>query len=91
LSVRIWKQDCDPADAQDRKLPVNAYLVAYENGERLCYDVTICGKQSDMFDHYWDRYRDGLKGWKQAEGRVPTRTWMSQQEMNHKPKQTKKR
>ena len=44
-----------------------------------------------MFDHYWDRYREGLKGWKQAEGRVPTKTWMSQQEMNAKSKQTKKK
>ena len=91
MSVRVWRQDCDPTDANDKTLPVNAYLVTYHNGERVCYDVTICGKQSDMFDFYWDRYREGLKGWKQAEGRVPTKAWMSQQELISKSKQGKKK
>ena len=48
--------------AQDRKFPSDAFNVTYvvDGEERL--DVTRSGKQSNVFDMYYDRYgKDALK------------------------------
>jgi hypothetical protein len=71
--------------ANDRGLPYTAYLVTYEIDGALAYDLVIPDKQIEIFDYYWDRYREGLKGWKQSEGRVNPKMW------GNKPKEEKKR
>ena len=83
--MKILHQNCDPELANDRSLPYTAYLVTYEIDGALAYDITIADKKSEMFDYYWDRYREGLKGWKQSEGRVNPKLW------GNKPKEEKKR
>jgi hypothetical protein len=83
--MRILHQNCDPSVANDRELPYNAYLVTYEIDGALAYDLVIPDKQIEIFDYYWDRYREGLKGWKQSEGRVNPKLW------GNKPKEEKKR
>ena len=83
--MRILHQNCDPGVANDRELPYNAYLVTYEIDGALAYDLVIPDKQVEIFDYYWDRYREGLKGWKQSEGRVNPKLW------GYKPKEEKKR
>ena len=83
--MRVLHQNCDPEVANDRTLPYSAYLVTYEIDGALAYDLVIPDKQVEIFDYYWDRYREGLKGWKQYEGRVNTKLW------GYKPKEEKKR
>ena len=83
--MKILHENCDPELANDRTLPYTAYLVEYEIDGVKAYDITTSDKKSEMFDHYWDKYREGLKGWKQTEGRVNPRMWRVQ------PKETKKR
>ena len=83
--MRILHQNCDPEVANDRTLPYNAYLVTYEIDGAITYDLVIPDKQVEIFDYYWDRYREGLKGWKQSEGRVNPKLW------GNKPKEEKKR
>jgi hypothetical protein len=79
LSIIILHQNCDPALAQDRTLPYNTYIVKYQSSEdEFCYDLIISNKQMDIFDFYWDKYRDGIKGWKQSEGRVNPKLWEAQ-------------
>lgn len=68
--MRILHQNCDPEVANDKSLPYNAYLVTYEIDGALAYDLVIPDKQVEIFDYYWDNYREGLLGWKQSEGRV---------------------
>jgi hypothetical protein len=43
-------------------LPRDSYLVAYGDDNEERFDV-VQGLQGDIFDHYWDRYRDfrGMK------------------------------
>jgi hypothetical protein len=79
LSVRILHQNCDPSLAEDRSLPYTAYLVEYDDGNGICHDIVICNKKTDIFDHYWDRYREGLIRFKQTEGRVNPKLWGIQQ------------
>ena len=76
--MRILHQNCDPEVANDRSLPYNAYLVTYEIDGAIAYDLVIPDKQLEIFDYYWDRYREGLKGWKQSEGRVNPKLWGAQ-------------
>lgn len=85
MSIKILHQNCDPELANDRSLPYTAYIVEYEIDESIAYDIVICNKRTDIFDHYWDKYREGLKGFKQTEGRVNPKLWGSQP-----PKETKK-
>jgi len=83
--MKILHQNCDPEVANDRTLPYNAYLVTYEIDGAITYDLVIPDKQVEIFDYYWDRYREGLKGWKQSEGRVNPKLW------GNKPKEEKKK
>jgi hypothetical protein len=66
-------------------LPYTAYLVEYETEGVIAYDIVIPRKRVDIFDYYWDRYREGLKGFKQSEGRANPKLWGIQ------PKEEKKK
>jgi hypothetical protein len=78
LSVKVLHQNCDPSLADDKSLPYTAYIVEYDD-DGICYDIVICNKKVDIFDHYWDRYREGLISFKQTEGRVNPKLWGAQQ------------
>jgi len=78
LIIKILHQNCDPTLAEDRTLPYNAYLVKYCDDDQYNYDIVISNRQVDIFDYYWDKYREGLIGFRQTEGRVNPKLWGSQ-------------
>lgn len=82
--MNILHQNCDPELANDKSLPYTAYLVEYEVEKEICYDIVIPHSKVELFDFYWDRYREGLKTFKQAEGRINPKMW------NIKTKENKK-
>lgn len=84
--VKVLHQDCDPELAKDRSLPYTAYLVNYEDDGVKKYDIVICNKQVDIFDYYWDKYRQGLKSFKQSEGRSNPKLWGVQVKESKKKK-----
>ena len=48
---------------EDKKFPSDAYIVRYMCEGSECIDLTRSGKQSNVFDMYYDRYgKDALKG-----------------------------
>lgn len=73
--MKILHQNCDPELANDKTLPYNSYLVTYEIDGALAYDLVITNKKVDIFDYYWDKYREDLKRFKQTEGRVNPKLW----------------
>ena len=85
LSIKILHQNCDPSLTNDRSLPCTAYLVHYEIDGATAYDIVIPNKRVDIFDYYWDKYREGFKGFKQSEGRANPKLWGIQ------PKEEKKK
>ena len=85
MIIKLLHEDCDITLADDRTLPYTAYLVTYKVNEVLKYDIVITDKKCDIFDHYWDKYREGFISFKQSEGRANPRLW------GNKPKETKKR
>lgn len=72
--MNIVHTNCDPDLAKDTTLPYTAYLVGYDNGGGVVYDIVISSKKSEIFDYYWDRYRNVIS-MKQTEGRVNPKLW----------------
>ena len=72
--MNIIHRDCDPELANDRSLPHTAYLVEYDDGNGVCYDIAISSKKTEIFDYYWDKYRNVIS-MKQSEGRANPKLW----------------
>jgi len=73
--LKILHEDCDPKLAQNTKLPYTAYLVEYKKDDKVCYDITLCQKQVEMFDYYYDKYKNGLQSWVQTKGTINPKLW----------------
>lgn len=73
--MRILHQNCDPEIASDRTLPYTSYLVTYKMDGVITYDLIIANKKIEIFDYYWDRYREDFVDFKQTEGRVNPKLW----------------
>ncbi len=83
--MRILYEDCDPDKALDRSLPYTAYLIEYKKDGESHYDVALGKKQVEIFDHYWDKYRENFVNMKQSEGRINPKLW------GNEPPKTKSR
>ena len=82
--INIIHMNCDPSAAQDRSLPRDTYLVTYgDNGEEK-YDI-VQGLKLDIFDQYWDKYRD-FRGMEWTEGTVNPKMWGYQASSEKKKK-----
>jgi hypothetical protein len=73
--MKIIHKDCDPSVADDRSLPYSTYLVTYKLDGMIHHDLVMTDKKVDIFDYYWDRYRDDLISFKQSEGRTNPKLW----------------
>jgi len=71
--INIIHVDCDPSLANDSSLPRDSYLVTYGENDQQKYDI-VQGLQSDIFDQYWDKYRD-FRGMKWTEGKTNPKMW----------------
>ena len=83
--MRILYEDCDPDKALDKSLPYTAYLIEYKKDGESHYDVALGKNRVEIFDHYWDKYRDNFVTMKQSEGRINPKLW------GNEPPKTKSR
>jgi len=75
VTLNILKENCDPKKENNTALPYNAYLVQYKAGENETrWDLTMAYKMSEIFDHYYDKYKSVL-AIKQSDGRVAPKMW----------------
>jgi hypothetical protein len=72
---KIVHQDCSKELAKDKSLPLNSYLVTYSLDNETRYDIVVCNKRSQIFDMYWDKYREGLKDIRWTDGKVNPKLW----------------
>jgi len=84
--MKILHEQCDPILANDRSLPYNSYLVVYELDNSVAHDIVTCDKKIEIFDYYWDRYREKFKSFKQTEGRINPRLWSCDTKKDKKKK-----
>ena len=89
--MKVLVQECNLDKDNTKDLPVHAYVVEYVKEDQTKHDIVLTGHNGTVgiFDHYWDLYKEGLKGWNQANGMVPVRQWKSTQEV--KDEQSKKK
>ena len=73
--MRLIQEKCDPKAADDRQLPYTSYLVKYLKDGKITYDVVVCNKRVELFDHYYDKYNKDFIRFDQTEGRVSPKLW----------------
>lgn len=73
--LKFIAKECDPSIAQDKSLPYTAYLVEYLQDGITKFDLVYGNKKSEIFDYYWDLYRQDLINMTQSEGRVNPKLW----------------
>ena len=61
--------------AIDKKLPTDVFIVTYVDSGDLCIDATRSGKQVNIFDMYWDKYKTGLRKIEWGHGTVSPTQW----------------
>ena len=75
VTLNILKENCDPQKDNNTALPYNAYLVQYKAGQdETRWDLTMAYKMSEIFDHYYDKYKSVL-AIIQSDGRVAPKMW----------------
>ena len=79
--VNILKENCDPSKDNNEQLPYNAYLIQYKVGdkEELKWDLVMGHKQSEIFDYYYDKYKN-VKALIQSKGIVNPNIWRDPKE-----------
>ncbi len=76
MTINVINKKCDPQAAKDKKLPTNSFLIEYEDeGGVLSHDIAISDSKVAVFDHYYDKYKKGLKNIIQTEGRISAKLW----------------
>lgn len=73
--MKIIHEDCDPSLAEDKSLPTSSFLVEYVIGKDIHYDIVMAAKQVEIFDYYWDKYREDLLTFNQTQGRISPKLW----------------
>ena len=73
--MNVIHEKCEKKVADDKKLPKSSYLVTYVAEEKLSYDIVLADSRVEIFDHYYDKYKEGLQsiGW--TMGTMNARTW----------------
>ena len=93
MSLDFIHKDCHHSMSKDKKLPKDSFLVVYKVKDEIKHDITRAGSKVEIFDHYYDKYKTGLKGWKQTAGQVNPKQWNPEPEKKSasKPSQRKRK
>lgn len=81
--INVIQSNCSPESAKDKSLPRDSYLVTYGDNDVEKYDI-VQGLKLDIFDQYWDKYRD-FRGLEWTEGTANPKMW------GYSPKENKKK
>ena len=61
MTVVVLHEKCELGKAEDKKLPSDSFLVSYKVEDEIKYDITRAASQSELFDHYYDNYKNVQK------------------------------
>ena len=73
--MRILHEACDVTKENTKELPNSAYVIEYMKDGIKCFDIAMSGKQVEIFDEYYDKYKKDLVNITQAEGRISPKLW----------------
>ena len=74
MSIKVLHEKCEMNKSDDKKLPSDSFLVSYNEKDELKYDIARASSQSEIFDHYYDTYKN-VQGISWTNGIVSPRTF----------------
>ena len=90
MTVVVLHEKCELGKAEDKKLPSDSFVVSYNDKEELKYDIVRASAQGDVFDHYYDTYKNVQQiSW--TKGIVSPRTYDNTSNKSSPPKKRKKK
>lgn len=82
---QVLHENCEKELANDSSLPTNSYLVTYILENEKSYDIVMCYKKVEVFNMYWDKYRENLLNIDWTKGKINPKLW------GIKPSESKKK
>lgn len=82
--MKIIHEKCSLELANDKTLPLNSYIVSYLCEKELFYDIVQASSRVNIFDHYYDNYRN-VKSIEYTKGTINPKLY------GIKPKENKRR
>lgn len=71
----IIKENCPFKDSFDKTLPSDAYIIEYVVNNKTFYDITRAKRKVDLFDMYYDKFRNHLISINFSQGVVNPKIW----------------
>ena len=88
--MQVIHEKCELGKAEDKKLSSDSFVVSYNDKEELKYDIVRASAQVDVFDHYYDTYKNVQQiSW--TKGIVNPKTYDSVSNKSSPPKKRKKK
>ena len=72
--IKLIFEKCPLDKSNDKKLPSDSFVVSYEEDKELKYDIIRAAAQVDVFDAYYDKYKN-VKEIKWTKGIISPRTY----------------
>ena len=88
--IRVIFEKCPLDKSNDKKLPSDSFVVSYEEDKELKYDIIRAAAQVDVFDAYYDKYKN-VKSIQWTKGIVHPRTYDGQTQATAPKKKAKRK
>ena len=88
--IRLIFEKCPRDKANDKKLPSDSFVVSYNDKEELKYGIVRASAQVDVFDAYYDKYKN-VKGIEWTKGIIHPKTYDGQTQASTPKKKAKRK
>ena len=88
--IRLIFEKCPRDKANDKKLPSDSFVVSYNDKEELKYDIVRASAQVDVFDAYYDKYKN-VKAIEWTKGIIHPKTYDGQTQVSTPKKKAKRK
>ena len=88
--IQLLFEKCPLDKASDKKLPSDSFIVRYYQDKELKYDIVRAAAQVDVFDAYYDKYKN-VKSIQWTQGIVHPRTYDGQTQATSPKKKAKRK
>ena len=88
--IRLLFEKCQRDKADDKKLPSDSFVVSYNEKDELKYDIVRASAQVDVFDAYYDKYKN-VKGIEWTKGIIHPKTYDGQTKASTPKKKAKRK
>ena len=88
--IQLLFEKCQRDKADDKKLPSDSFVVSYNDKEELKYDIVRASAQVDVFDAYYDKYKN-VKAIEWTKGIIHPKTYDGQTQVSTPKKKAKRK